>query len=286
MSLHIHGRLFADVELGTPLGQSGLGCFRLLLPIRWTFHSYQESSAWSLSGIGGRVEVSFPNAPRRYLGLLSSSDGRVSVRKINGSSLEHTQHFLELDRARIEAIEACRDGKDLVLNVSLWAKAVAESTVERAATEIAHHIEQGSWVRILGEMEYRRSVLLEVPVPNAQASPALFKAVAALERAQLAHQRGEYRDSVAACRDVLEELATALQESDIADSRPPSLPDNRNSWTKEHRWENLRDALRILTHAAKHADQYTSGIAWNRADATTAIAIVAAELRRCIEVQP
>jgi len=66
-------------------------------------------------------------------------------------------------------------------------------------------------------MDYRKVMLLELPVPDAHLSPELAAAATSLGQAQQAMARGDYREAVGLCRDVLEEIMRALKDDDNID---------------------------------------------------------------------
>lgn len=77
---------------------------------------------------------------------------------------------------------------------------------------------QGGWVGVLEQMGYRRTLLIEVPVPSDGRPAGLVQAVELLGKAQEHILHGRDRDTVAACRVVLEAIAAALGDTEQGDS--------------------------------------------------------------------
>lgn len=130
--------------------------------------------------------------------------------------------------------------------------------------------------RLLQQMQYQRTMLLEVPVPDAQQEPELAQAAAILGRAQQAMARGDYRDAVGLCREVLEEMSKA--PGDPATPPLPELFSGQRQMSKAERLRVLRHALKVFTHPAHHRDSVSVGMDWSRIDAASTISIAAALL--------
>lgn len=179
---------------------------------------------------------------------------------------------VDLDCWRLEAVEAVRNGGDLQLLMVMHAIVEDHASNRRVHQQgLNHTINQGVWVRILEAMGYQKRLLLEVPVTDAQVSPELAAAVNLLARAQDAAARGDYRDAVAGCRDVIERIDSALKaEIDRA------AFENLREKSKAERLKLILRAVKVFTHPAKHSDDVSVAMEWNRVDASFAISAVAA----------
>lgn len=67
-------------------------------------------------------------------------------------------------------------------------------------------------------MEYQRTLLIEVAVPDPDAQPELASAVGLLAQAQKHALQGHDRDAVGTLRDVLEEVMLAFGDDDKIDA--------------------------------------------------------------------
>ncbi len=85
--------------------------------------------------------------------------------------------------------------------------------------------------------------------------------------------QGEYREAVAACRDVLEEVSRALK-----DDRIQLNGKEQRDWDKAERLLQLRRALKVVVHPAKHRDEVSAAIEWTRRDAISIVTMTSAVL--------
>lgn len=213
--------------------------------------------------IGGRPVGWF--TPQRALLPLQPYPGRVKNTTI--------ELCCDLDRARVEAIEAVRAGGDLSLDVHLHWRLAGDTEASNAERV---DVNQGVWVGVLGQLGYQRTLLIEVPVPDAAAQPELAEAVRLLGDAQGHMLAGRDREAVGALRDVLEAVARALGDDDKDDPVVNELFANQKTLTKAQRLRVVRRALKLVTHPARHRDQVAVGIDWGRLDSAQMIAMVAA----------
>ncbi len=106
---------------------------------------------------------------------------------------------------------------------------------------------------------------------SSAAPPGLKDAVNLLARAQDAMARGDHRDAVGDCRDVVERIDSALKLSvDQAGF------ENQREKTKAERLKLIIRSLKVFTHPARHSDDASFAFEWNRLDASFAISAVAA----------
>ena len=155
----------------------------------------------------------------------------------------------------------------------VYTRLISSSGDSRWSTSTAGYlVNQGMWVQVLEQLGYRKTLLLEVPVVGKDISPDLAAAAADLQHAQRAMERGDYRDAVGHCRDVMENVLRALKDDDAIDFS------NQRTMDKAERLRLLRRAFRVLTHPARHRDEVSVAIDWNRIDAACAISIAAALL--------
>jgi hypothetical protein len=193
---------------------------------------------------------------------------------------------MELDRARLEAIEVRRAGGNLDLTLNLHAEVASPAgATRREFQQVTHHINQGVWVAILEQVGYQRTLLVEMPVPNAQADRRFRRAIDALSDAQRAASWGDYREAVGLCRDVMEAFGEAVGDDD-AQTVLPELFNGQRQMDKAQRQQLLRRALKVFTHPARHRDSSALAFEWSRADAAAALTISAALLASAPEPGP
>lgn len=188
----------------------------------------------------------------------------------------HSQRLtlgMDLSRAQLEALEVARNGGDLPLLLTWWA-AIADvtGTVHHGNWLEPYEINQSSWIKVLGQLGYAKMSLLEVPLLDSL-GPEFAAASGHLSKAKEAMLRGEYREAVGCCRDVIEALSLALGDRDEQLAR---LVGNTRELSKAERLRLLRQALKVLTHPARHADEVAAAIDWTRVDAVSVITMTAA----------
>jgi hypothetical protein len=264
------GTQFAMGAVDRIYGVSGLGFFRVTLDVRLQVEPGDPGCRLlSLSAdllAGGRLVT-----------RLDASPQSLPVEQYASSSPATVVLQADLDRARVEAVETLRNGGHLELNLNVFA-CLQEPDGNMARQSVQEHypVNQGVWVEVLQQMEYQKTMLLEVPIPDEQTAPELAHAVDFLGQAQQAMVRGHYRDAVGLCRQVLEEMSNGL--GDANGVRLQEIFGKTRDMDKAERLRILREALKVLTHPAHHRDEVTALIEWNRVDAASVITIAAALL--------
>ena len=256
-------------------GEAALGFFRLNLYVDFVVEptgtplERQDSSRMTElvaeARIGGRSIGRFVTLSPGYLPVKSYS-ARTNHQSIPLSC--------DLDRARIEAIEEVRSGGNLALDVSIQGRFDDGSPISGSEPFV---VNQGIWINALAEMGYKKTLLIEVPLPDLHAQPEMAKAVADLEQAQRHMLLGHDRDAVGSLRDALDQLTLAFGDDDkIPADLERVLFANSKSMSKADRLRVLRRALKLVTHPARHRDQVTAAIDWSRIDAAQMITMTAA----------
>jgi predicted transcriptional regulator len=188
--------------------------------------------------------------------------------------------------AQLEAIEQERSGGPITLHLQLQGL-IFRSDANTAAPitdrtegfwgELAYEVKPGDWVEVLEHWRYAEGFLLQVPVVAGESARAI-RASRDIQKAVGDMAEGRYRDAVSACRDALE-AAYGTADKEVH----PELGyrgDNLREAGKEARFWLLRQALWAITHAAKHRDEATEVIEWERRDAAAVVTILSALMRQ------
>ncbi len=261
------GRTWGEGSLVDVRGSSGLGFYRLSFDVRFHIEGAEDAAAERLVSLFADIALG-----SRPLGRAVALQQQLPVRPVGWGMSSQLVLDMDLDRSRLEALEDVRNGADLQLSLMVYSTLEDASGNTRPHTQQMNHtINQGVWVRILEAMDYQKRLLLEVPVPDVQAPPGLKDAVNLLARAQDAMARGDYRDAVGGCRDVVERIDSALKLT-----VDQAVFENNREKTKSERLKLIIRGLKVFTHPAKHSDDVSVTIEWNRIDASFAISAVAA----------
>ncbi len=224
---------------------------------------------------------------RNFCGELAirASDGDLRVARLstvnplffiqsreNSASLSVAMEA-ELDQSRIEGVEELRRGGNLEWIVTIHAHIDGASGPQAVSGTDRVEMSRSSWIDILGQLGYRDSISIEIVLRTTR-SKNVAKSLKYLRAAHSSFMLGNDRQAIAECRDALEALDPLL-----GDDRNVSF-ENSRSHTKQTRLLVLRKALKLLPHAAKHAEKDENPIEWERSDAELILAMTAAFIRR------
>jgi hypothetical protein len=269
------GGSFGRVTVSRVTGAPGIGFFRLGVTVDIIVEPAGGSSgAPDLPRLAELLaEVRIAGRPA---GRFEPMPGYLPVVSYAARTNEaHIELTCDLDRARIEAIEAARGGRDLALDV--WFNG-RFGDGQAFSNQEPFVVNQGVWVDVLSQMGYQQTLLIEVPIPSPAAQPELAEAVRLLGEAQGHMVSGHDRDAVGKLRDVLDQVTLAFGDDDenIDPALKSALFQNSRGMDKAERLRVVRRALKLVTHPARHRDQVTAGFSWSRIDSAQMIAMVAA----------
>lgn len=261
---------FGRGSISRVTGLPGLGFFRLALDVELSVEGLTEQGGEPPRLTLLEADVFLTGRP---LGHFRPSPTVLPIRAYGSGSTHQTIRLeADLDRARLEALENVRAGGNLSLNVQLQIRIDDQA---QSANE-QFDVNQGVWVGVLEQMGYRRTLLIEVPVPSDGRPAGLGTAVELLGKAQEHMLHGRDRDTVAACREVLEAIAAALGDTEqVEPELHKVLFQGTNQMSKAERVRLLRRALRIMAHPAHHQDPAAAQIEWTRIDAAAMVTMTA-----------
>jgi len=271
----INSQIFASWNISKLHGDRGLGFYKLILPIELTTRNVPKNEKITVTNISGALRVQGVGSQSNptLLGRLVQQGTNYPITTSEHISNHHITLEIELDAKRIDAIEHIRLGENLTFLIELYATA-NRGELSQPLYQMPYQlvISQSDWIKILENIGYRKTLLIEIPVPTGETNPALTEATKHLANAQKQMLLGHYREAVSACRDVLESLNRSIND----DAEPASTKKKRD---KRERFLAIRASLHDLTHAAKHVDDITSLIEWNLADARASISLAATLLQ-------
>jgi hypothetical protein len=265
---------FATGSIGPLRGDSGLGFYRLTAPFNLVVEPTGRSGDGADQPMLTELEAD-ARAGGKVAGRFTSSIAYLPVHTYPESSNQvQVPLICDLDRPRLEAIETLRAGGDLHMDFNVQ---VRFSNGRAASFGDGLDINRGVWIDLLGAMDYQKTLLIEVPLPDPVQQPGMAAVVGLLAQAQGHMMRGYDRDAVGTLRDVLDRLTLALGDSDDIDPEMTRvLFANGRSMTKADRLRVLRRALKLVMHPARHQDGVTVNIDWSRVDAAQMITMTAA----------
>lgn len=253
----IFGTNSLSVVAGAVTVRPGLGRHQLTIPIEvratndaahgHTYSFVARVEASGLPGGGGYLGTTpTPTPPRELLPL-----GKIN-----------TDLQIDLEAVQVEEIEKLRNGGfSLNLNIDVLADR-SDGAREYGNTYLMNHpVTRDQWLTILEQIRYRRTLLLEMDLPDAQTAPALTKAIEYLTAAQHRFLERENRATVESLRQALAALvgADVTQEDDDA-AVAAALKGLRSTTNKlggpqyADRFEQVRKALKFLTDLGAHPE--------------------------------
>lgn len=264
-------------------GTSGIGVYRLDIALNWS------PTDWNLLHdarvmFGGDVEVGFGDGLRHPLGQLHAVYPIAFASPSQGTFPARVDVGTNLPPAQLEVLERMRDGGPVKLLLKLRgmvfrrASNTGSPPPETFWGGLEYEIKAAEWMEVLEGWEYAQAFLLQVPKFTSQQTPAAARARKGLEKAISEMAEGRYREAIAACRDVLE---TAYGANDK--DRHPGLEyrvAGMSEATKEERFWLARRGVWAVSHAAKHHDETTRDLEWQRRDAQAVILMLSALLEQ------
>lgn len=146
-----------------------------------------------------------------------------------------------------------------------------------ANDEVLCNVPQSDWIAVLEQIGYRKTLLLEVPIPQGDEGSVPQRH---LETARSHMLRGQYEDAVASCRKALEGWTTQRSEVESISRARGTKKSAPRSLTLYERELLLRDAANNFADLAHHADDVANAERYGREDAVMMVAVTAAIICR------
>jgi len=193
--------------------------------------------------------------------------------------------IVDVAPAQLDTLERERDGGPLTLHLHLHGLVLRPNPEQFGPNDqdsfwgdIRYDVKPAEWIEVLEAWRYAQGFLIQVPGFDSHESAVMRKARRELDTAAAAILAGRYRDAVGACRDALE-AAYGSTDASLHPELGYSVKNSRKA-DKDARFWLLRQALWVLAHAAKHNDDTTQPIEWERRDAVAALAVLTALLQQ------
>lgn len=238
-------------------GSPGVGCYTLVLNLHFT--PTQPKANANIRNLFIRLEWS--DDSQRMIGT-ALPDSSLPI-PISSFSTNVTISFrLPISSAQIEDIETRRNGGNFSLR--MWFSAELDQDGEFKGISDLHvfTVRQQEWIEALEQMEYRRTLLFELPVPTSDSPIGEL-----VRRAQTFLFKGDYDQAVALCRQAIEKIEAQLGDQSSASRAVEKYRTNRKEMDETERLLFLREALKHTTHSAVHHNDNHYGYSRNQAKA-------------------
>lgn len=249
-----NGYRIAELREPKVSGLPGIGCYTLVLNLH--FNVTPPKVETIVRNVSIRLE--WGDGAQRMIGV-ASPDSQAT--RITEHSSEMMIGFrLPLTGTQIKGIEQRRNGAGFKL--VLWFMAEVEQAGKIQSKNDRHEFEvrQQDWVEALGRMEYRRTMLFELPVPNSDAPTGELVA-----KAQAFLHKGEYDQAVILCRQAIEKTEELAGDKSAAGRTVDKYRDHRKEMDTTERLLFLRESLKNATHLAVHHSQNHNGYSRDQA---------------------
>lgn len=261
----LHGFRVAELREVKVNGLPGIGVYTLILNMHFT--AMQLKTEVAVKNISVRLE--WGDNAQRMIGVAVPDSSTI---RISPYSTDIQVGFrLPIAAAQIEDIERRRNGAGFKL--ALWFAAELEQAGQSKSNYGQHEfpVQQQDWIEALSRMEYRRTMLFELPIPSSDDPIGLLVA-----KAQASLHKGEYDQAVALCRQAIEKTEGLASDKSAASRAVNKYRDDRKGMDTTERLLFLRESLKNTTHLAAHASENHSGYSRDQAKAIlgTAIALL------------
>lgn len=273
MAFMFGGQHFADLRFAGARGARGLGLFRLICDVHFDFQIRKPGEIATVVQVSGQLSVQAREETAEYLGRVHQADSQATIDVRELPDRRDLSLGLDLSRDQVAALEDLRAGGGLTLSLQVSARVHATHGYENPIQDVTLFINQGTWVEILNSMGYSNLLLLEIPRGRREHANEMSPVMDRLREANVALQRGDWRAAVGSTRDVMESMSAALGDRDDLDQAFAPMYEKTRTWDRAARLRNLRRALRVFAHPAKHSSIDSVGIEWTREDALMALTI-------------
>lgn len=272
-------RAFAEVTIGGLSGECGLTS-RLHIGLDLIIWNRDPGSIGAmLRSPVADVLVRFEGSRELFMGRAVHTEATAPLRQFDDRTQAKIRLSIELSHVQLDALERERQGGTFSLAVAYRGLATDhQGHLDHLSGRDQREVSQSEWCNVLGQLNYHRSVLVEVPLPDEDAHPALAGTTRELAAATAALRQGRVRDAVGACRLALESLAHAIGE-DHGTYNIVEVVRGNPHLDKQARFAALRKALTIVSHPAHHGDPNASAIEWHYEDAVALVMCTTSILR-------
>lgn len=254
-------------------GLPGIGSYTLVLNLHFVVTPRAEAT---ISKVSLRLE--WGDNTQRMIGI--AVPDIPSIRITPYSTDIQINFRLPLSGAQIEDIESRRNGGNFRL--TLWFMGDLEQAGISQSKSDRHEFEvrQQDWIEALELMEYRRTMLFELPVPSSDVPIGELVA-----KAQAFLYKGDYDQAVTFCRQAIEKTEALVGDRSATNRAVDKYRDDRKGMDTTERLLFLRESLKNTTHLAVHHSPNHNGYSRDQANAIlgTTISLLSLSIPPCKE---
>jgi hypothetical protein len=237
--------------------------------------------------VAGGLEISFGQDLRSPLGHLQPLYPIAFASHAQGTFPARVDLGAYVLPAQLEALERERAGGPLKLHLNLQGAIVRNGSTDTRAEvppiqafsdELVYRVKAAEWIEVLEHWHYAQGFLLQVPKFSSRDSVQGVHALGDLEKAISDMAEGRYREAIAACRDALE-TAYGSDDKSLYPELEYSVKGLQDA-NKQARFWLARRGVWAIANVAKHRDEATRQIEWERRDAQALILMLSALLEQ------
>ena len=270
MTITVGSRQIADGIVQSVGLQPVMGAYELAFSLRLSVPTGQGGLPRA-SVLGARITVQSSEGDVRPLGFARPQQPFQLVCKDFVDRPSCSLH-LSLHPGQIAALEELRDSGELTFQLWFAGTGMDDHGEQYLHGELSGRVPRSDWLQTLRAAGARNVLLLEVPMPLEEDQNDGWSAVAShLRSAEEAYGTGNYRECVASCRLVFDELGTLCGLK-----WPHEL---RRDMAKPEREDAAFGALRHYTHLAHHTIGGSGEASFTRSEAQFILSATAAAVR-------
>jgi hypothetical protein len=259
-------RTVTEASFNNVHGQRVLGGYGLSLSIDFHLLNWSKDagvapqfrlldSKVELKSAGGAVVIGYAK-PEQSVPFC------VGEHSMNRGLLYH----LLISAQAMEHLEEARAGGNLELELKLLAEVFDPKSVRMGWSDVRCLISQSDWLVALEGCGYMKAVLFEIPIPTDLALGDA-KLLHFLKSARRAFVEGRYTETVANCRDVLDQLTRYLKQQDEIATLRSLGRDERQQLSVRQRELRLRTVAMDYASLAHHQAEMNPDCVFDRSAA-------------------
>lgn len=234
-----------SIEFGDATARRGFGVHQLTIPI--SVRATDDAAHGKNLTFEGEAYVDGLRGGGGYLGRFTRT--RPQSLRANGKIQDSL--LLELSTIQINEVESRRTGGfSLHLNLDVYA-----DTGEFGSTQHNdYRVSRETWIQILEQVNFRKTLLIELAIPDSSVNPEMERAVEYFNDAQRRFLEGDNRQAVECLRQSLAAIVGAdPTEEEGSDDISSDLKRARSTEAPySDRIELVRRALKLLSDLGGH----------------------------------